>query len=212
MFLNYHAIADNYVPNNTTCSFPKGQSYTKLESIEASKPYEEYNSKGELIGYFWRYGETLNLEFNIDGEITVETDAIILTAARQTPSSAEGKLNQKAYNVTDIRSWTCIQIVDGYRVWSEDNEFTYNPNSTRSIYVSAEDYLKDKYLEFNMYNFRFEKIYTKVLSGTTKAVINIDKELSRKMNKGIYYCSLSVVDDYTCLPIFTSKDCTLLVK
>jgi hypothetical protein len=104
MFTNYNSIPENYVPNNLVRSFPVGRSYTKLDPIQASKPYEEYDAKGELIGYFWRYGETLNLEFNIDGEITVEDDAIVLTSAGTTPDNATGKILQRAYNVIDKKN------------------------------------------------------------------------------------------------------------
>ena len=67
MFLNYQNIANSY-PNNLVNAFPSCDICSKLNPLEASKPYEEYNIKGDLIGYFWRYGETLNLEFDIDGE------------------------------------------------------------------------------------------------------------------------------------------------
>ena len=36
------------------------------------KPYEEYDVSGNLIGYWWYYGNTINLEFNIEGEVTYE--------------------------------------------------------------------------------------------------------------------------------------------
>ena len=97
MFLNYQDIAGNYQPpNNLIRSFPVGKSYTKLDPIQASKPYEEYNAKGELIGYFWHYGESLNLEFNIDGEITIEGDAIVLSVKGQTPPQIVGHPKQRA--------------------------------------------------------------------------------------------------------------------
>lgn len=214
MFLNYHNIADNYKPNNTVCSFPVGKSYTKLDPVKASKPYEEYNTKGELIGYFWRQGETLNLEFNIDGEITVESDAIVYVCSGDYPdvTTKAEHLYQRAYNTADLRSWTCVQIADNYYIWQEDDDFTYDESSAHSIYVDARTFLTDKYLDFKIYNFRLEPIYEKMLSGTTQVVIPITQELSKRMKKGIYYCSLSVVNDTTNLPIFTSHDCTLLVK
>lgn len=211
MFLNYHNISDNYKPNNLICTFPVGKSYTKLDPVQASKPYEEYDSKGNLIGYFWHYGETLNLEFNIDGEITVEDGALILTSKGSIPSPLDGALMQRAYNTADKRSWTCTDIVDNTFVWTEDAEFTYD-ESGKSVYVTAADYMKDKQVDVTLYNFRMEPIHSETFDGNTKIIFPITTELSKKLVKGIYYCSLTVFNDSVNLPIFSSADCTLLVK
>lgn len=211
MFLNYQNIANNY-PNNLVCSFPcVGKSYTKLDPVKASKPYEEYNSKGELIGYFWRYGETLNLEFNIDGEITVEDNAIVLTSKDAVPSPNTGALGLRAYNVYDKRSWTCTAISKGEFVWTIDEVFSYPENGT-SVYVTASDYMEDKHVEVCIYNFRMEPIHKEVFSGTTQVILRITKDLSEKLTRGIYYCSLRVFDEHINMPLFDSNDCTLLVK
>ena len=211
MFLNYHNIADNYKPNNLICTFPVGRSYTKLDPVQASKPYEEYDSKGNLIGYFWHYGETLNLEFNIDGEITVEDDAIILTSKGAVPSPFTGALMQRAYNTADKRSWTCTDIVDNEFIWTEDAEFTYD-ESGKSVYVTAADYMKDKQVNVTLYSFRMEPIHSELFEGNTKIIFPITTDLSKTLLKGIYYCSLTVFNDSVNLPIFSSADCTLLVK
>lgn len=215
MFTNYENIANNYIPNNLISSFPVGKSYTKLDPIQASKPFEEYNTKGELVGYSWYHGETINLEFNIDGEVVVESDAIVYTVAGATPSTTtEGKVNQRAYNVVDFRSWTCVVAddINGY-CWQEDEEFEHDlADASKSVYVSATDYLSDKTVELQLLNFRFEPIHIMEFSGTSKIVFTVDKELSKKLTKGIYYCSLTVISDTIRTPIFTAKDCTLLVK
>lgn len=216
MFLNYHNIADNYTPNNLISAFPVGKSYTKLDPVKESKPYEEYNAKGELIGYSWYYGETLNLEFNINGEIVVESDAIIYSAHNDFPSvDTKGHIGRRAYNIADLISWTCTQAFpeEGLYVWEQDKEFEHDlAGATTCVYISASDYLAKKQLELQILNFRFEPILTKTFKGTTKLIFNIDKELSSKLVKGIYYCSLTVVNDNVRTPIFGAKDCTLLVK
>lgn len=214
MFSNYDNITPNYIPNNIKCSFPVVKSYTKLDPVQASKPYEEYNTKGELVGYFWRYGETLNLEFNIEGEITVESDAIIFACSGDEPTlETKGKLNQRAYNIADLRSWTCVNIVDElHYVWEEDQEFTYDESSDTKIYISAKDFLQDKNIKIALYNFRHELIHEEVVDGTPKVIFSIDTELSKQLKRGLYYCSLTVFNSCVTLPIFNSTDCTLLVK
>lgn len=211
MFLNYHNIADNYKPNNLMCSFPVGKSYTKLDPIEASKPYEEYDSKGNLIGYYWRQGETINLEFNIDGEVTISDTKNIYVVTGQSPTDkTTGKLNDKAYNLADMRSWTCTSIIDDTYVWTEDAEF--DTHGSKSVYINAADYLKDKHINITLYNFRMEMIHQVTIDAKTQVILTIDTELSKRMQKGIYYCSLNVFDDETNIVVFDSHDCVLLVK
>ena len=72
--------------------------------------------------------------------------------------------------------------------------------------------MKDKHVNITIYNFRMEPIHTEVFDGTSTVTLKVTKELSEKLVKGIYYCSLTVFDDTINLPIFSNKDCTLLVK
>lgn len=212
MFVNYQTL-ENYTPDNMKCSFPKGKSYTKLAPVQASKPYEEYDVKGNLIGYFWRYGDTLNLEFNIEGEIVVESDAIIFVTEGDYPTiETEGKENQRCYNVADLRSWTCRYIIDGNYIWEEDSEFIWDETASETVYISAEEFLEDKFVEVTLYNFRMEPIFRKVFDGTSKIILPITAELSQVMKKGIYYCSLTVFNDTFKQSIFDSHDCVLSVK
>ena len=201
--------------NNLVRSFPVGKSYTKLDPVQASKPYEEYDAKGDLVGYSWYQGETLNLEFNIDGEVVVEADAIIYTAHNDAPTvGTKGYVGQRAYNVVDFKSWTCVVTDDehGY-VWEQDAEFDHDrADAEKSIYVSAKDYLSDKKLEFKILNFRFETVHSEEFDGCTRLIVPITKDLSNKLVKGIYYSTLTVFTDSLRTPIFGAKDCTLLVK
>lgn len=213
MFLNYQNIAKNYVPNNLINAFPSKMNSSKLDPLDASKPFEEYNAKGELTGYFWRQGETLNLEFNIDGEITLEADAILLTAHGQAPTTQTmGKVGQKAYNIVDLKSWRCVAVSAMEFIWQEDAEFTYPLNSDRSVYISAADYLKDKEVEVTLYNFRMEPICKKVFAASPTIVFAIDRELSAALSKGIYHCSVTVFNKDVCYTVFDANDCDLLVK
>lgn len=213
MFLNYQNLADNYIPNNLINTYPHNISNSKLNPVDASKPYEEYNAKGELSGYFWRYGETLNLEFQLDGEITIESDAILLKSAGQTPTEKTiGKIGQRVYNIIDLRSWTCIAITDENYTWQEDKEFTYPLNSDKSVYVSAEDYLSDKQVEVTIYNFRMEPVVQKIYSGSSTIVFHIDNKLSKLLQKGIYYCKVTVFNSDVSQVVFDTTDCNLIVK
>ena len=161
MFTSYQKLSDNYIPNNLTKEHDhlKCKSYTKLDPQKAGKPYELYNAKGELEGYTWYEGMVLNLEFNIEGELTLD-----------------GK--------------------DDY----ED------------IYITVDDYIKDKSFIFNLFNFRYEVIYEKVLPGSTKLIIPIDQKLSEMLKKGIYYCTLKCTGEESVEILFDKADCKFLVK
>lgn len=213
MFTNYgtHNIVK---PNNVSCRFPTDIHSSKLNPVAAGKPYEEYNTKNELIGYFWRQGETLNLEFLIDGEITIEHDAIVVDVRGSSPTvNTVGHIGQKFYNIAELTSWTCTSVVDNTRyVWTMDTEFTYPEGGLQHVYFSAKQYLEGRNAEITIYNFRMEPIYTAILPAQPVVILPIDKELSSKLVRGIYYCSLKITDSSTCFTIFDVNDCILNVK
>lgn len=212
MFKNYHNIADNYVPNNLICSFITTEKENKLTPVDASAPFEEYDTKGNLIGYSWRQGETLNLEFNIDGEIAMESGAIVVTSKGVAPTvDTLGYIGQSLYNIVDFRLWKCDAILKGKYIWNE-YPFEYPENGSRKVYVSAADYLKDKTIEITLYNFRHEPIKTTQVAGASTVNLVIDKELSNSMSRGIYYCSVTVSNPVVSYTIFDSNDGCLLVK
>lgn len=68
MFDSYDSINGSF---NSCTNFPKISPNEKLEPCKPILPYEEYNDKGELIGYYWHYGDAITLEFNIEGEVTL---------------------------------------------------------------------------------------------------------------------------------------------
>ena len=212
MFTNYQNLSEYYIPNNLSKSFDKPQSYTKLNPIESSKPYELYNAKGELEGYYWNYGSILNLEFTIDGEITVENNAIIYKRTGAAPtSSTAGRLGQKAYNIIDLKSWKCVAVHAFEYVWELESEFIY-PSFGQSVYISAEDYLKDKYVTFTIYNFRYEPVYAKTIPASATILVPINEELSKQLVRGVYYCSLEISGSGLKETLFDAQDCKLLVK
>ena len=158
MFTNYQNLASSYIPNNLDNHLSTPCSYTKLNPCEMTKPYELYDAKGELEGYYWYYGNTINLDFTIDGEIL------------------------------DIHG-----------------------NNTGN-YIDASAYLLNKTATLTLYNFRMEAIYQESTSASSNIIFSLDKELSAKMLRGIYYCSLEVSDAQSHETIFNASDCKFLVK
>ena len=73
MFDNYKNIPDSYVPCNT---------YNKklINEKKYRQPFEEYDNQENFIGYGWRYGDSVVLEFTTEGEVTQEDFGIYETA------------------------------------------------------------------------------------------------------------------------------------
>lgn len=51
-----------------------------LQPAKPKMPFESYNAKGELDGYWWYQGDTMTLEFNITGEVVIEGDEMYVPA------------------------------------------------------------------------------------------------------------------------------------
>lgn len=223
MFDSYDNLQKNYIPDNQKPKPIPGP----VAPCRPKFPYEEYDAEGKLIGYFWNYGDTVTLQFNIDGFITVEDNAIIYTEPTQEPTKyTPGEIDQRIYNIIDLKSWTCTAIENAHNyntnediliyIWTQDAEFTYpiQLHSRRNIYLSASEYLKNKTAQVRLYNFRMEQIYVDTFKAVNPIVMTIDKELSDKMVKGVYYCSLTIYDenDRLVATLFNDKDCVLTVK
>lgn len=213
MFNTYQNLQDNYVPNNMQ-PCPPNPCWNNLKPACPNKPYEDYNEKGELIGYWWNYGDILNLEFNIVGQVTVADDAIIYTAANQTPlTSTVGFINQKAYNIIDQISWTCTAIDSNQYTWTQDIIYQDPPSGNRNIYISAQDFLASTQVTVQLFNFRMEQIAIQTYNGSSTIIFPIDQELSQKLVKGIYYCSLTVWQGDTLnQTLLSENDLTLSVR
>ena len=189
MFVNYDNINKLYQPNNMS-NMTKAKCITKL-------PYEEYNTKGELIGYYWYYGDTVNLEFDIYGELTVMANSIIYKASGEEPTTTTiGTIGQQAYNIIDYKSWTCTSIENNKYTWTLNDKYLSDESidieeSPQNIYITAKDFLADKQLILTFYNFRGENIYQQMFNGVSPLTVAIDEKTSKEVfQKGIYYISL----------------------
>lgn len=200
----------NYDMNSTTCPLkePKEQYCNNV-------PYAEYNAEGELVGYYWYYGDTVNLQFNVSGEVTVDKSSIIYDIHGQTPDeNTVGEIDQRAYNLIDLISWACTAISGDIYTWTQDEEFTYPTDGDKLYYITAKELLKQMTAKVCLYNFRYELIQTFNAVGSNLITVSIDKELSDKLIKGIYYITLTMTDDKsnTYIPVIRDKECVINVK
>lgn len=212
--LNINTIPNNLCNNN-------------IANIKSCKlPYEEYNDVGEFVGYSWSYEDTVTLEFDIAGELTVEGDAIIYTAKGSSPDiSTIGTINQKAYNTTDLISWTCTSVENNSYTWTQDESWE-TPAEGINTYVTISEYLEGKYLYINIYNFRHEKeyssnpidakeiIYFNITNNMIKTTPNMTEADYKPLDKGIHYLTLILKDENGEYidTLIGQQNCPLIVK
>lgn len=58
LFDKFDNIYDTNISASQVCNMKVG-----------SMPYEEYDEYGRVVGYFWHYGDTIELDFEISGEV-----------------------------------------------------------------------------------------------------------------------------------------------
>lgn len=208
----------NKIPNNLNSNLPNMRN-CKL-------PYEEYNDMGEFVGYSWKYGDTVTLEFNLSGELTVESNALIYTALGASPDeSTVGTINQKAYNTTDLISWTCTSIKDDTYTWTQNEEWSA-PSAGINTYVTVKDYLENKYLYIDIYNFRYEKeysseaieakeiIYLDMTPDMISTTPNMTEVEYKPLSRGVHYLTLTLKDEDNNYidTLIGQQECPLIIK
>lgn len=214
MFENY-ITSSNTTPNNIGI-YPSADCCGDICLSKCNKkPYEEYDVKGNFVGYTWNYGDTIDLQFLIEGQLTVESNAIIYTGLGDKPTDKTiGNIYQKAYNTSEFKSWTCTGVTTTCCIWTEDEVFE-TPEHGKPIYVTARDYLDGKYLRLEIFNFRFETEFTSDPIVAAPVInFHIDKELSDKLLRGNHYLSLTLYNenDVYVDTIINQRDCTLIIK
>lgn len=189
MFTNYESIADNYIPNNMRSSCPPKEEV--LQPCGSNKPYTDYDSNGKVQGYWWYYGDTVTLDFNITGEVTFENSE---------ESNEEIKVDEDKLNIEPKQ--------DGG-------------------YILASDFFKDKKVIIQLYNFRQEEMiidkqllqkvyeYEDLIineDNSVSVLFQIDKTISSKLLRGVYYISLKVISDDIQETLFNTSSAIFTVK
>ena len=211
MFDNYNNQNTNYIPNNLGYACRKPMAYPI--------PYAEYNAEGEQSGYYWYYGDTVNLVFDLIGELTVESGTKIYTVTGQEPTeNTVGEIGDCAYNLTDKISWSLSTItIDGNKTkygWVQNETYENPPTGEQQVYISVADYVAGMEALIKLYNFRYEEVYSYTTEATSDITLSIGRELSEKLIKGTYYITLTLVDKtvQNYIPIFRDKECVITVK
>ena len=190
MFTNYQNLSEYYMPNNLCKQQTVPTSYTKLMQNNKTKPYELYNAKGELEGYYWHYGDHIELEFNLAGELTLDDDTPTGSFIDIRDFLANKNLIIKLYDFrfniihTKVSNTYYEALLDKNETWGDTIDFIDAGNAFSEYMIDTDPAVK----------------------------LTIDHELSMKMVKGVYYCSLEVEGQDFHEILFGPEDCKLLVK
>lgn len=203
--------------NNLTKTLTSVFGNTVYHSNTPKPPYESKNAYGETEGYRWYYGDAITLNFHLTGEFTVDSNSIIYTAHNDAPTeSTVGTIDQKAYNITDLISWTCVAIVGTTYTWEQDREFIYDPSANQMVYISAKELVKSKYAVVKIYDRMHAVVLEKQFNeGLTDIRLDISTEESETLfPRGIYNCELCLFDTATSskMTIIDASDCILMVE
>jgi len=202
MFDSYNNLREHYIPSNVDVSLP-----IQRKTYESGFPHVELDRWGNPNGYSWQYGETGEIEFPLNKVVYVEENAIVYTERGEHPTTAtEGTYGQRAYNTVDLKTWVCKTLDKNIYVWEEMVGFSYPKNGVKEIHLGALNHPVTAVIQ--IYNFREELIYSKSMETADKAILIIDEELSKKLLKGTYSCSVTVIDN----SIKKITECKLVVK
>lgn len=197
LFDNYQNIKPNNPsqPNNITPRpQPPKPNCSKVEPCTPPQPFAEYNVEGTQVGYWWYYGNSVNLVFDIEGEVVQELK-------EETPAT------EIENEITPMNTGLIVPA----------DEFLLGKKATIKLYNFRREPL-DSIISGQctaIYDIEKENPHIEIDSDKHMVSIEfpIDIELSKKLVRGNYYISLEVSDtldfDRT---LFYQNDCVLTVK
>ena len=195
MFDKYDNLNPEYIPDNSS---PKDiEDYISINKV---LPRTLNDVRGRFIGYSWNYGEFFKFKISVDNMITIKEDSLVYDKTEEKPNeSTVGKYEgQKAYNTVDGKSWTYVGKTDMLYIWVEDKELSYPIDGDTSIIIHRD--MKDSYVLVEIFNFRWEPIYSQQSEiGESTIFIDVNEELSNKLQTGIYYCTVKICSEESCL-------------
>ena len=82
MFSSFTNFETTYQPNPFQPTYPRQEANCKVQGVNMNKPYEVKNLDGSIKGYFWYYGNSVDLVFEISeaqnfGEDSLNQDVAV---------------------------------------------------------------------------------------------------------------------------------------
>lgn len=80
LFSDFKNVSTSFTPNNFQQRYPSMNLQNSCDSTAPNRPYEIIKN-GQLVGYFWYQGNSIDLVFDISGTITLLNEASYLTVS-----------------------------------------------------------------------------------------------------------------------------------
>lgn len=206
IFDSYDNLSNEYIPSNMNKppKPPKANPY--FDPAIPKLPYCDYNAEGDIVGYWWPYGNTVNLEFDLEGCLTVE--------GSQQFVSIRNFLQNKQLKV-DIYNFRHeiidTMLFDGNQFQSYIKADNVTSESKGIFYIYDEE--KKEYIAVSLPS-GYQEGQTYYIENPEPPFIiyPIDVDKSALFEKGTYYCSLAIIDKYLHDTILPQDLCTLTVR
>lgn len=182
---SYNNIPPRYSPNNMV------NRERRRKQVKLLPPYQKGHKS-----FWWRQGDQFVFTYTPSFEIRVEKDAIILYG-QDIDESIVGIKGQRAYDIINLISYTCTAGYDGKLNWTRDNIFTVPKIGEQIITLQNIDWTIFS-VNFSIWNWKKDTIYTTELNGSYPLTIVIDDELVELLKYGSYnfvFTLTAVIDD-----------------
>lgn len=160
-----------------------------LKPFKPKKPFEDYNAEGELVGYWWGYGDTIDLEFCLSGYVLDDIENTYMTVREFVKDKninftlynfRHEEIITKTYKGADYQEPTYSEV-DWVTPLTKGVFYIYTPvepsGGTYTQVILPEQYQEDT---------------TYYIQDDVKVVFSIDAELALKLVRGVYFCSLTI--------------------
>lgn len=205
IFDNYDNLSNEYIPSNMNKppKPPKANPY--FDPAAPKLPYCDYNAEGDITGYWWPYGNTVNLEFNLDGCVTVEGSKNFITVRNFIKNK---QIKVTIYNFRHEVIDTMLFDGNDYQSYIKVDNIT--SESSGLFYIYDEE--NKEYIAVTLPPYQEGQTYYVENPENPSVIYPIDVDKSLLFEKGTYYCSLSILDKNLHDTILPQDMCTLTVR
>ena len=159
-----------------------------LKPFIPKKPYEEYNAEGQLIGYWWGYGDTIDLEFCLSGYVIDDEMNTYMTVR---DFVKDKHINFSLYNFRHEELLTKVYEGSDYQIPTYSEVYNITPITEGVFYVYTPSEVGGTYTRVILpQDYQVDTRY--YIQDDVKVVFGIDSELAKTLVRGTYYCSLTI--------------------
>lgn len=185
-----------------------------LKPFKPNKPYEEYNAEGQLVGFWWNYGNSVNLEFELSGYVTIE-EADTYVPVRE--FIKDKNIQITLYNFRHEEITTRFYSGSDYQTITYSEAHNVNKRTIGVYYTHRTETDPETGEVISVYEpvdlpEDYEEGVTYYKQDDIEVIFGIDEDFSKKLLKGVYFCSVAIVSADFMATVFFQEDCTLQVK